>query len=179
VDLYKIQHEFIADRTEDAWYRLNVSGPSFHYRWQYGTGPDGPFSHVQDEHDQHAVFRENPSLTMSWGMSVHDFDRQLQLRFDWAEAFVNSAVHPFWVDFFWNNALIDRVELCRIDGGHGTIPHPHYGLEVSHFEEAVAWLVYDLEGRSDDGNPGHFLDIIEAKRVHDVARQGAGSHRSS
>lgn len=174
MDLFKIQHELIADRTAEAWYRINISGPSFHYRWQYGSGPDGRFSYIQDEHYEHAVCREEPSLTMSWGMDIHD-DRR-KLRFEWAEAFIDSEVRPFWVDFFWNNALIDRVELCRVDSGDGTIPLPRYGLEVSDFEAAVAWLIHDLEGHREPG-PGHYLDIIQAKRVPDQARQGAGSRR--
>jgi hypothetical protein len=174
--LFRIQHELIADRTAEAWYRTNIAGPFFHYRWQYGSGPDGPFSYVQSEHHDHAVCREEPSLTMSWGMNIYEDRRDLQ--FDWAEAFVNSTVRPFWVDFFWNNALIDRVELCRMDGGHGTIPIPGYRREVSDFAMAVAWLIHGLEGSSSDADPDHYVAVIEAKRVRDEARQGAGSHHA-
>ena len=175
MDLFKIQHELIADRSADAWYRISISGPTFHYRWTYGSGPDGAFSHVIGEHSSHAVCREEPSLTMSWGMEVYDRDDRKDLHFEWAKQFVNPTVRPIWVDFFWNNALIDRVELGRIDGGHGTIPLPDVSLRVTEFETAVAHLVHDLEGGPDHDNPGRYLDMIGATRMRDHERQGAGS----
>lgn len=171
--LFKIQHELIADTTADAWYRLAIAGPSFHYRWSFGSGSDGEFSYTLGEHHDHAVCRAEPCLTMSWGMDVHDRNELSELHFDWADRFVNKSVVPFWVDFFWNNALIDRVELARIEGGLGTIPMPGYGMEVTDFQVAVASLVGGLEGAPDD--PGHYLDMIHAKRVRDVGRGGAGS----
>lgn len=175
MDLFKIQHELIADRTAEAWYRNPTAGPDFHYRWSYGSGPEGPFSHIIDEHRDRAVCREEPSLTMSWGMDVHDREGRRELQFDWAQSFINSTVRPFWVDFFWNNALIDRVELCRVDGGHGTIPIPTYNLEVTDFEVAVAYLVHDLENGRNEDHSGRYLEQIGAKRVRDQDRWGAGS----
>lgn len=177
MDLFTIQHELIADRSADAWYRINISGPSYHYRWQYGGGQEAPFSYVIGEHHEHAVCREEPSLTMSWGMGITT-DDQDELQFAWASAFVNPTVRPFWVDLFWNNALIDRVELCRVDGSHGTIPLPGYGLEVTDFQRAVAGLVHDLEGPLGDQSPDHYLAAIQAKVVPDEARHGAGSQRA-
>lgn len=112
---------------------------------------------------------------MSWGMEVHDREERKELHFDWAQNYVNSTVRPFWVDFFWNNALIERVELCSVDGGHGTIPFPDYRLEVSDFEVAVAYLVHNLEDGLDGDHPGRHLDTIGAKRVRDSERWGAGS----
>lgn len=176
MDLFKIQHELIADRTADGWYRIKIAGPSFHYRHMFGSGPEGPFSYVSSEHYSHAVCREEPNLTMSWGMEVHDREDRKELRYDWAKNFVNESVRPFWVDFFWNNALIDRVELCSIDGGHGTIPIPAgRDLEVSDFEASVAFLVHDLDGSPEHDNPGRYLETLEVKQVRDRDRWGAAS----
>lgn len=174
MNLFDVQHKLIADRASEAWYRIRVAGPSFHYRWEFGWGSEGNFSNVIGEHHSHAVCREEPSLTMSWGMEVHREERR-DLYFGWAQEFVDKTVHAFWVDFFWNNALIDRVELCQIDGGHGTIPIPDAGLEVSDFETAVAYLIHDLEDQPNHDHPGRYLDGIGAKRVRDQDRGGAGS----
>lgn len=176
MNLFKIQHELIADRTADAWYQIRIAGPSFHYRWSYGSGSDGEFSYITSEHHSHAVCREEPSLTMSWGMEVYQREDRRELRFEWAEAFVDQGVRPIWVDFFWNNALIDRVELARIDGGHGIIPIPGVRNEVTDFETAVAFLVHDIEDGPNHDNPGRYLDMIGAKRVRDENRWGAGSN---
>lgn len=119
MNLYKIQSELIAGRSADAWFRIMIAGPSFHYRWNWGT-PD--FHGIMGEHSEQAVCRVEPSLTLSWGMEVHSRANKDELVFDWALDFTDTTVRPFWADFFWNNALIDRVELARIDGGHGLIP---------------------------------------------------------
>ncbi|MBB2987603.1 hypothetical protein [Terracoccus luteus] len=174
MDLFKIQHELIADRTSGAWYRINIAGPFFHYRWTWGDGPDGGFSHVIGEHRSYAVCREEPSLTMAWGMDIHDREERRDMHFDWAKKFVNPSVRLFWVDFFWNNALIDRVELCSIDGGHGTIPVPTHDLQVTRFEEAAAFLVHDLDGGPNHDNPGRYLDGLGVTRISDEDRWGAG-----
>ena len=170
--LFKIHNELIVDSTADAWYRISVARP-FHYQWSFGSGPDGEFSHVVGEHHDRAVCRAEPCLTMSWGMDVHDRNELSQLHFDWADKFVNKTVVPFWVDFFWNNGLIDRVELARIDGDQGTIPVPGRAMEVTDFQVAVASLVSGLEDAPD--NPGRYLDMIHAKCVRDVPRGRAGS----
>lgn len=175
MNLFKIQNDLIADRTAEAWFRIRIAGPDFHYRWSWGSGPDGEFSNIAGEHYSHAVCREEPSLTMSWGLDVHAHSERNELHFEWAKNYVNTSVQPFWVDFFWNNALIDRVELVSIDGGHGSIPIPSHGMEVSDFETAVAYLVHDLDDGSNEDHPGRYLDTLGVKRVPDHERQGAGS----
>ena len=175
MELFKIQNDLIADRSAEAWFRIRIAGPDFHYRWSYGSGPGGEFSNIMGEHHSHAVCREAPSLTMSWGMDVHSQREGRELHFAWAENFVNNSVRPFWVDFFWNNALIDRVELVSIDGGHGTIPLPGVGMEASDYEVAVAYLVHDLEDGPNHDHPGRYLDELGVKCVPDHERQGAGS----
>jgi hypothetical protein len=175
VDLFKIQNELIAGGNAEAWYRVMIDGPTFHYRWSYSSGTDSTVSHIIGEHRGHAVHREEPNLTMSWGMEAHERKNCEELRFDWAQDYVNSTVHPFWVDFFWNNALIDRVELCSVDGSHGTIPIPDALREVSDFVVAVAYLVHGLEKGASHEDPGRHLDLIGAKRVRDRDRRGAGS----
>jgi len=64
LDLFEIQHELIADRTPDTWYRLRPQGPAFHYRWDHGTRHDKAagelveYSTVNGEHHEHAVCRD-------------------------------------------------------------------------------------------------------------------------
>lgn len=173
MNLYKIQNDLIADRSAEAWYQTKIDGPYFHYRWMYGTGRGGNFSYVESEHRGHAVCREEPSLTMSWGMEVDDRDDARH--FSWAEKFPDSTVRPIWVDFFWNNALIDRVELCRVDGSRGLVPTPNFKNEVTDFELAVAYLVHNLEDGDNYLHPGRVMETIGATRVGDHDRGGAGS----
>jgi len=89
------------------------------------------------------VHRSTPELTMAWGLELFAYSERRDLHFPWVQGFVDKHVMPFWVDFFWNGALIDRVELCYVDGGHGVIPLP-LGSAVSEFEAAVAYLVHDI-----------------------------------
>lgn len=172
MDLYRIQNELIADRNAEAWFTPNIAGPFFHYRWQYGTAGHDNFSYIIGEHDGHAVLREEPNLTVSWGLEIDGEDRQR--RFDWANTFADPSVRPFWVDFFWNNALIDRVELASVDGGRGTIPMPHYGKSVTDYEMAVALLIHDLSG-SPEGNPRALVDALGFTVLPDESRWGAST----
>lgn len=175
--LFNIQNDLIADRTSDAWYRIPDNGPYFHYRWQYGTGPDGEFSYVIGEHRGQAVCKEEPSLTMAWGLEVDGWDDRHERRFDWASNFPDETVRLFWADFFWNGSLIDRVTLASFDGARGVIPLPNYRKEVTQFEAAVALLVAGLEGDSEDYNPVRVLDRIGITIIGDHDREGAGSPR--
>lgn len=67
------------------------------------------------------------------------------------------------------------MELCRVDGGHGTIPIPDVRHEVTDFEVSVAYLVHDLEESRNDDHPGRYLETLGVKRVRDSDRWGAGS----
>lgn len=177
MNLFKIQNELIADRTSDAWYRIPDDGPYFHYRHTWGGGPDGEFSYVIGEHRSQAVCREQPSLTMAWGLDVDDSNGRRERRFDWATDFPDETVRLLWADFFWNGSLIDRVTLASIDGGRGTIPLPSYRKEVTHFEAAVALLVDGMEDGHAEYNPIKVLDSIGVTIIGDHDREGAGSPR--
>ncbi|RNL62696.1 hypothetical protein EFK50_13165 [Nocardioides marmoriginsengisoli] len=178
MNLFTIQNDLIADRTADAWYRVPSDGPNFHYRWQWGTGRDGGFSYVMGEHREQAVCRDEPSLTISWGLDVDDAtDPNDRRHFDWADKFPDPSIRLFWADIFWNGALIDRVVLARVDGARGTIPLPNYNMQVTHFEAAIADLIDGLEGPTREYGPFAILERIGATIVGDHDREGAGSPR--
>jgi hypothetical protein len=172
MDLYSIQNDLIANRSADAWFTPNIAGPTFHYRWQYGAAGSDGFSYIIGEHNGHAVLREEPSLTMNWGLEVDSDDRQR--RFEWAGHFPDPTVRPFWADFFWQGALIDRVELASVDGGRGTIPLPHFGKTVTDYELAVAALVHDLSG-AHEGNPRALIEDLGVTVERDENRWGAAA----
>lgn len=172
MDLYRIQNDLIADRSAEAWFTPNIAGPTFNYRWEYGTSGGDGFSNIIGEHDSHAVLREDVSLTMHWGLEIDSEDRQR--RFDWAKEFPDPTVRPFWVDFFWNNALIDRVELAFVDGSRGVIPMPGYGKKVTDYELAVAFLIHDLTGAR-EADPGTLIKMLGFTVTRDDNRQGAAA----
>lgn len=176
MDLFTIQNDLIARSTADAWFNPKIPGPTFRYSWQYGySGSDGPVSYITGEHYSHAVHRQHPNLTIAWGLDVEDLHHPRKRRFEWAEQFADTSVDAFWADFFWNGALIDRVELASVDGGHGTIPMPHYGNTVSDYEVAVAVLVHDLNGSQREDHPHRYLRTLGFTQQRDEARHGAGS----
>lgn len=85
MDLFTIQNTLIAGSSVDDWFRIGAAGTLFDYQWSFGTGPEGNWSHVIGEHSRHAVYRAEPSLTLSWGMDADDpsdtYDRR---HYDWA-----------------------------------------------------------------------------------------------
>lgn len=173
MDLFTIQHELIADRTDrEDWYRLPPGGSSPHPAEQVGAASASSAS-IEGRHHSRAVSRKAVSLTMSWGKGSCEEAQH----FGWSEQFDSPTVWAYWVEFFWNNALIDRVELCEVDGGRGTIPLPNRERQVSTFETAVACLIHGL-GDGGDHPPGHYLNRIAATQVRDVERCGAGTPHS-
>lgn len=177
MDLYTIQHELIAgDRDAEDWHVIRGRGPiGYHHAWTYGTGPGRePYSYVSSDHHGHAVCRLEPCLTMSWGMDRDDDARNLT--FSWTEEFVDQAVRASLVDFFWNNALIDRVTLLSRDGGHGLKPFVgEVNRTVTDFELAVANLVHGLNNAAEEDAPEGYLREIGASVGRDDERRGAGS----
>lgn len=167
-------HTLIAGSTPDSWYRLREPVPTYRHRFEQDHGLTPTFPAVVREHHQHAVFRDEPSLTMSWGMSpiraeVPDFG---------LGKFTDPTHLPFLVDFFWNNALIDRVRLTVVDTGRGIIPIPDWNLEVTAFEEKVAHLIHQLV-HVDGVDTATLLQQIDATVVEDRNRLGAGSKRAN
>lgn len=89
MNLFKIQNDLVADRSADAWYRIRIAGPTFNYRWTYGWNGDGDFSNILGEHESHAVCREEPSLTMSWGLN--SWTQPEPPTYQWADKFVGDV----------------------------------------------------------------------------------------
>lgn len=173
MDLFHIQHELIAGRGSEAWYRLPVAGPQFYYRWQHGSEP----SRIIGEHNDRAVCKEEPNLTLAWGMDVHsDVDLRSDRQYEWARDFTDSSVTVIWADVFWCGALIDRVELGRVDGVHGLVPMPGYGNEVTEFEVAIAELIHSLESDAEHDRPSRYVSTLGFKVTRDEGREGAGTH---
>ncbi|WNM25285.1 hypothetical protein [Demequina capsici] len=175
MDLFSIQHALIAGRTGEAWYVIPSHGPVFRERWSYGTGPEGGFVEILDEHHSQAVLREDPTLTMAWGLGVHDDRRKLS--FDWAaENFADEDARLFWADFFWAGALIDRVVLASVDGARGVIPVPDRQRRVSSYELAVAEVIHDLDSHDENYRPADLVRRLEFTEKEDEHRGGAGTY---
>lgn len=165
MDLLTMQDELIANRTDrEYWYRLPRGATSPCPVASVGAVSGLPVS-AEGRHHGRAVSREESSLTMSWGTGSAEEAQY----FGWSEQFDSPTVWTYWVEFFWNNALIDRVELCEVDGGCGTIPLPNRERAVSAFEMAVACLIHGL-GDGGHNPPGHYLNRIAATQVRDVER---------
>lgn len=170
MDLFTIQHRYIADSSEESWYKVAAQGTYYRHSWSHGCGGE---SRIESEHRRMAVYRPDPSLTIAWGMQADG--EEPRTAYDWSQGFPNTAVWPIFADVFWCGALIDRVELARIDGAHGIIPLPNYANEVTHYELAVAFLLHALqEGRNHD-NPGRYVERLGFKVITDLAREDAGN----
>ena len=184
-NLYDIQNDLVANSSASAWYVHHTPGAAadFRYRWSWWTSPaDDEAGHQPDSHDSYAVHRTEPSLTMAWGLDAYPNERGAR-QYPWLpeDHYVNDTTHEYYVDFFWNGSLIDRVVVVLVDGGHAVLPLPSPAADghvVSDFELAVALLLHDLAAGSLD-DPAAHLQQLGIKRVRDDERHGAGASVSS
>jgi hypothetical protein len=84
-------------------------------------------------------------VTVAWGMVIDP--ESPDAAWEWAQEFIHTSVHGIWVDFLWCGALIDRVELARIDGRHGLIPFPVGGAGERTVDAILeTWVAAHAEG---------------------------------
>ncbi|CAM3462758.1 hypothetical protein G4177_06260 [Corallococcus sp. ZKHCc1 1396] len=86
------------------------------------------------------VFKRNLSITMAKGVGDEKFD------WDFTKKFADQNATSFYLDFFFNSALVHREILVSVDGGRCSLPLPKRDLTVSSRWYAVARLVHQVTG---------------------------------
>jgi hypothetical protein len=73
-----------------------------------------------DEHGDYAVLKNDPTVTMAWGLTANDKYQE-----DWAtKRHPSGRASSGWVDIFYHGALIFRTLYVVVDGGRAKLPQP-------------------------------------------------------
>ena len=130
------------------WSRILKSGPTYRDRFGGWSNPyDGTSGLDHDAHPELAVYRPDIDLTIAYGMTESQHDRDLT--FQWSQRFPDSEIRQIsLVDFFWRGSLVDRLNYVYVDGARGILPlgGGHQGLAITQYELAVARLLSDISG---------------------------------
>jgi hypothetical protein len=126
--LQALMERVITSQRED-WHTINCfgadRGPAYRDRFTFWSKLNGQSGVLEAEsHDIVAVYMPDVSITLAWGLRhIDDFEEE------WANKFSEPHASSFYVDVFYNNALIFRDICVSVDGGRATLPLPTSKLD--------------------------------------------------
>jgi len=162
MNLYELQ-KAITDSTGHEWSRIAV-GPFYHDRiW---VADDLEFTGDSHSHDARAVLISDLSISIEWGLRVHsrgDGDEHHL----WASepVFPDPSITSYWVDVFYNGAVVDREQIIAVDGHRAYLPNYHqaridggdptdysnavFEFTTTSWQHGLARIVNELSGSDD------------------------------
>ena len=134
----------ILKSTVQADWHLMAGRPTYWYNLQAceAGGNGGTQRYVDiDSHLASAVYKHDLSITMAWGMGVNDNFIE-----PWANQFSDPKATSYFVDVFYNGAIVLRQLNISVDGGRADLPMPVSAsdLRVASGAANIARIVTDL-----------------------------------
>ncbi len=77
-------------------------------------------STIIDKHSNYATFANDVSISLAWGLGREN----KELVESWTKVFPPKSSRMYFLDFFYNNALIYRENVVSVDGGRCILPLP-------------------------------------------------------
>ena len=135
-----------------AWDYMNIIAESDKAEWLYticwGYGSCGCFHDdlsnetnedqtitAVDKHSSYATFSKDLSISLAWGLGREN----KELNEPWTQAFPDKAARMYFLDFFYNNALIYRETVVSVDGGRCILPLPKQVFDEASPSKVVAY----------------------------------------
>lgn len=131
------------------------------------SGGSGEGTQIETrEHYSIAVYQEDVSLTLAWGLDYRGGESWEESA--WKHAFPDPKVYGYFADVQWNGVVIERHLLLSVDGGRYVLPSGRpqtkqsvgadwptlIGYTASPHEAHVARLVHSLPGAREDFDAG-------------------------
>lgn len=121
------------------------SGPSYRDRFEFYEVRDGSQDVLTVEsHTNVAAFRDDVAITLAWGL-----EHRKSYNAPFSDRWPDTHVSSFFVDVFYNGALIDREVLISVDGGRAYLPAPNNLGVVKGIAKEIARLVDSMVRRSE------------------------------
>ncbi|HEX8821489.1 MAG TPA: hypothetical protein VF794_16310 [Archangium sp.] len=87
------------------------------------------------------VFKRNLSVTLAYGIEHEESFAE-----EWARGFPDPNARSYFLDFFYNSALVYRDILVSVDGGRCKLPLPPREMDVPRRWYRVAQLIHGVIG---------------------------------
>lgn len=122
MDIWNYMHT-IAGSTKSEWL--------YTVCWGYGSSGcfhDDLFNETVDEqivtnvdkHGNYAAYARDLSISLAWGLGTEN----KALKESWTQVFDDKNAHLYFLDFFYNGALVHRETVVSVDGGRCVLPLP-------------------------------------------------------
>ncbi|MCF7810735.1 hypothetical protein K9N50_07070 [bacterium] len=122
-------------------------GSCYHEQFSFWEKYDGQKNVLKcDHHTGYAVYEEDISLTIAFGVVVTDDWHE-----SWSDVFPNKKASFNLVDVFYNGALVYRSNYICVDGGRCNLPLPlsSNDLRVNQLQNNLSKLIDELSGCND------------------------------
>lgn len=135
--LNELKELFINSNRED-WNQISCWGhgcaPSYKDKFIFNEVYNGdPNILTHDSFPNVASYKDNLSVTLAYGFRENDGG---VIDHDWATQFPNpDPAKIYFLDFFYNNALVYRINYCTVDGGRCSLPLPSYNEDGGMYVE--------------------------------------------
>jgi hypothetical protein len=155
--LKELLHKIVKSTGND-WHGIScggaASGPSYKSQLQFYENYVGENKVLhENSHAEIAVYAPDISICMAFG-----FQHQEKFQEKWASSFPDPRASSFFVDVFYNNALVFRHRYVTVDGGRAYLPIPKTGdiLEVPSKEYEFIRLLHAIVYGSDKEYDDYF-----------------------
>ncbi|MFT3912230.1 MAG: hypothetical protein QM737_22575 [Ferruginibacter sp.] len=101
------------------------SGPSFKNKFGYQLHEGDANALQVKQFSNIAAYKNDLSISISWGLDVYDMEDMNRVNEPWAVGFPNPAPGTLkFLDFYYNDSLVNRLEYIVVDGGRCYMFHP-------------------------------------------------------
>lgn len=73
-----------------------------------------------DKHGNYASYAKDISISLAWGLGTEN----KLVDEPWTQVFNDKNAHMYFLDFFYNGALVYRETVVSVDGGRCVLPLP-------------------------------------------------------
>ena len=113
-----------------------ADGPTYLYDPEiWHTGSDQLLNITIKTHHSIAVYRQDISISLAWGLENHDSFNE-----DYATRFADSSASTAWLDLFYSGSLIKRELYVIVDGGRAFLPLADRKVEKDTYK-IIGWTV--------------------------------------
>lgn len=136
----------------DIWTYMNTVASSKKTDWLYtvcwGYGSSGCFhddffnesiddqivTNV-DKHGNYASYAKNLSISLAWGLGTEN----KELKEPWTQVFSDKNARMYFLDFFYNSALVYRETVVTVDDGRCILPLPKQLLDENDQSKVIEY----------------------------------------
>ena len=95
---------------------------------------------IVDKHSSYAAFAKDLSISLAWGLGL----KNKELNESWTQVFPDKSARMYFLDFFYNKALIYRETVVSVDGGRCILPLPKQVFDKADETKVIEYRINSI-----------------------------------